>query len=142
MLEKLMVYELLFGEKAMTKTFTRLTVSLLIVTLFTTTSFIPAARALVINTSSYMEMQNNSFRTELQSMLARKDFQDQLVAFGVKPNDAADRIAALTDQELMQLQERMNDLPAGSGALAVIGVVFLVLIVLELVGATNVFSRL
>ena len=58
------------------------------------------------------------------------------------PDAAGLRIAALTDSELTQLQHHLNDLPAGSNALAVLGVVFLVLIILELVGVTNVFSKL
>jgi len=45
-------------------------------------------------------------------------------------------------QELSHLQNHINDLPAGSSALALLGAVFLVLIVLELVGVTNIFSKL
>jgi hypothetical protein len=36
----------------------------------------------------------------------------------------------------------MQDLPAGGSALAVIGVVFLVLLILELVGVTNIFTKI
>ena len=49
----------------------------------------------------------------------------------------------MPDQELQQLADRLQDLPAGGdSALAVIGVVFLVLLILELVGVTNIFTGL
>jgi hypothetical protein len=53
-------------------------------------------------------------------------------------------VEALSARELNLLAQHIDELPAGAGAegvLAVIGVVFIVLLILELVGVTNVFSR-
>lgn len=102
----------------------------------------PAANAAVIDTQTILSQQSRSTQLTLQNMLAREDVRQQLITYGVDPADADTRIAALTDSELSQLQHHISDLPAGSSALAVLGAVFLVLLVLELVGVTNVFSKL
>ena len=52
------------------------------------------------------------------------------------------RVAALSDQELVTLAQHFDELPAGGSALGVIGVVFIVLLILELVGAINIFNRI
>ncbi len=81
--------------------------------------------------------------TELQvrSALARDEVRQAMQQLGVNPADADARIASLSDAELMQLQGEVDRLPAGEGVLAVIGVVFVVLLILELVGVTNVFNK-
>jgi hypothetical protein len=102
----------------------------------------PGAQATVIDTQTILNSPAESPKAEVQAFLAREEVREQMVALGVDPVDARGRIAALTDQELSLLQQHINDLPAGASALAVLGAVFLVLIVLELVGVTNVFSKL
>ena len=88
------------------------------------------------------EILEDSPQADVQAFLARGEVREQLIALGVDPDDASGRVAALTGQEVGLLQNHINDLPAGSSALALLGAVFLVLIVLELVGVTNIFSKL
>lgn len=114
----------------------------LVVIFMSVNAMLPAARAAVITTETILSEQVNVTQNDLQDILSREDVREQLLTFGVDPVDADLRIAALTDAEINQLQLHINDLPAGSSALAVLGVVFLVLLVLELVGVTNVFSKL
>lgn len=120
----------------------KLLVIQLIVAFFSVSAVVPVTRAAVIDTETFLSQQNQSTKSELQKILAREDVRAQLMELGVDPENADLRIAALTDSELNQLQQHMNDLPAGSSALAVLGAVFLVLLVLEIVGVTNVFSKL
>jgi hypothetical protein len=80
-------------------------------------------------------------RQQLNEALARDDVQQQLLQLGIEPGAARQRIAALTDAEIARLQNRLDTLPAGAGVLEVIGVVFVVLLILELVGVTNIFSK-
>jgi len=77
----------------------------------------------------------------VQAQLARADVQRQLQAFGVDPADAAQRAAALTDTELAQLAQHMRQAPAGGdgGILALIGAVFLVLLLLDYLQVIHVF---
>lgn len=77
----------------------------------------------------------------VQTFLAREEVRSKLLAMGVDPEAVAGRVAALTEEELRQLSAEIDQAPAG-GALAVLGVVLVVLIVLDLLGVTNVFTRL
>ncbi|HET9692798.1 MAG TPA: PA2779 family protein [Steroidobacteraceae bacterium] len=73
--------------------------------------------------------------------LARQEVRDQMAALGVNPVDIDTRVARLTDTELRTLAERMGEMPAGGDALAVIGIVFVVLVILELVGVIDIFKK-
>lgn len=126
----------------MTRLFTRVCVFLLIGIFVITSAVIPAVEAKMIDTTAYMNQEAAAARGELASFMAREDVREKMAALGVNPDDAANRIAALTDQEVSQLQNRIDELPVGSGVLAVLGIVLVVLIVLELVGVINVFNRL
>lgn len=103
---------------------------------------VPSLEAKMINTTAYLNQEVDAARGDLLSFLAREDVREKMAALGVSPDDAVNRVAALTDQEVSELQNQIDELPAGSGVLAVLGVVLVVLIVLELVGVINVFNRL
>ena len=77
----------------------------------------------------------------VNSALARAEVRAQFAALGVEPAQVDARVAALTDAELGTLAGQMNELPAGADALAVIGIVFLVLLILEAVGVIDVFKK-
>jgi hypothetical protein len=76
----------------------------------------------------------------VQAFMAREDVRAQLESWGVESAQAAERVAQLSDAELQQVAMNIENQPAGGGALVVIGVVFLVLLILELVGVTNIFT--
>lgn len=77
----------------------------------------------------------------VNAALARAEVRAQFESLGVAPAQVESRIAALTDAELRTLAERMGGMPAGADALAVIGIVFLVLLILEAVGVIDVFKK-
>lgn len=79
--------------------------------------------------------------TAVKSWIMQDGVQNQLVAMGVDPADAADRVAGMTGEELRMLHGQIEDLPAGAGALELIGAVFVVLLILELVGITDIFAQ-
>ena len=117
-------------------------ISPLLVVFFLVTIWLPGAKAAMIDTQSLIVSQEQGLQSDLQKALAREDVCRELEALGVDPLEVNARVAALTPEELQQLRERVDDLPAGSSALAVIGAVFVVLLVLELVGVTNIFTKL
>jgi len=79
----------------------------------------------------------------LDELLSREKVREQFVALGVDPDQARLRVASLTDSELSLLEARLGDLPAGGeGVIWVIGMVFVVLLILEFVGVTNVFTKI
>jgi len=77
----------------------------------------------------------------VNAALAREEVRAQFEALGVEPAQVESRIAALTDSELRTLAGQMAEMPAGADALAVIGIVFLVLLILEAVGVIDVFKK-
>jgi hypothetical protein len=103
----------------------------------------PTAKAGVIGSHDYAQHAARGERIErIQGFLAREVVRDRLIAFGANPADVEGRLSALTDAELAQLEARIATMPAGGDVLAVIGVVFIVILILELVGVTNVFSKI
>ncbi len=77
----------------------------------------------------------------VNAALAREEVRAQFEALGVEPAQIESRVSALTDAELRTLAGQMADMPAGADALAVIGIVFLVLLILEAVGVIDVFKK-
>jgi hypothetical protein len=95
----------------------------------------------VIGTQTLLDAEQSTGSLErVEAFLARDRVRDQMVAFGVEPQEVQRRVSALTQQELSLLDGQLETLPAG-GLLAVIGVVFIVLLILELVGVINIFQK-
>lgn len=118
------------------------TVAVLVAMTMGLAGVVHTASASVVGTRAVM-MQAERAETvaRVQAALDRDAVQAQLVAHGVDPAAAMDRIAALTDEELRYLDGRLAELPAGADVVAVIGVVFVVLLILELVGVIDIFKR-
>ena len=99
------------------------------------------AQAGIVGTDTAIAMSERSDAVaRINGVLMRDDVRAQLEALGVRPQDALERVAALTDRELAELESRLDELPAGGSVLGVLGVLLVVLIVLELLGVTNVFT--
>jgi hypothetical protein len=77
----------------------------------------------------------------VSAALARDQVREQFTSLGVDPAEVEARIAALTDPELRMLAGQVAEAPAGADALAVIGIVFLVLLILEAVGVIDIFKK-
>ena len=100
------------------------------------------AMAGTVGTQTMLQLEARQAKVdELQQAMLRDDVREALVALGVTPQAAQERIATLTDQELLALEQQIDTLPAGGSLLAVIGIVFVILLILDLTGVTNVFTR-
>lgn len=124
----------------MKQTFLHAVAVLVIITFASATLVVPAHASLVGTQTVMMESERAETVARVQAALDREAVQSQLVALGVDPADAKARIAALTDAELQRLDGRLAELPAGAGVLEVVGIVFVVLLILEIVGVINIFS--
>ena len=96
----------------------------------------------IVSTESAIRLeQRNAAIDRITSALSQQRVSEQLAALGVDPSDAQQRVASLSDSELQLLDQRLAELPAGAGgALEVLGILLLVLLVLELVGVTDIFK--
>ena len=75
---------------------------------------------------------------QVMGLLDSTAIQRELTAMGVDPDMARDRIGQLTDKELQQLAS-MDGLPAGGSAAGMVLTVFIVLVITDMLGATDVF---
>ena len=104
---------------------------------------VQSAAGAVVGTEQAIRLEDRTLMIDrINGTLAERQIRDQLVALGVDPADARQRVEALSDGELALLDEQLAELPAGAGALEVLGIVLLVLLVLELVGVTDIFKSL
>jgi hypothetical protein len=102
----------------------------------------PVMAAMVGNHQLATQTQLQLQRDDVRTFLARDDVRESLLGYGVSLADVDTRINNLTEQELLQIQERLAQLPAGgSGILEAVLIVILIFIMLDLLGATDVFPR-
>lgn len=96
----------------------------------------------MLSTSMILSEAERSARVDMvESYLDREDVRSQMEAMGVDPALAAERVAGLTDGQLEQLALNIETAPAGSGELGIVITVLVILLLLELLGVTNIFRR-
>jgi hypothetical protein len=117
----------------------RIMVLLVSVSFFSTYS-LPAWSGIVTTDQLLQQQLEVLNKSTLVAMLDRDDVRQQLVERGVDPKYAKARIAALSDAQIEELRDSIDTLPAGSGVVGILVAVLLVLIILDIVGVTNIFS--
>ena len=101
---------------------------------------LPAAHAGMVGTEAVVNAaQAQQDRKRLHSALSRDDVQAQLLARGVDPAQVQARVDSLTDEEMQTLATNMDQMPAGGSVVGALVLIFLVLLVTDLLGLTNVF---
>lgn len=78
-------------------------------------------------------------RQQAIALFDRADVQNQLIQLGVDGDLAKTRVAAMTDAEIAQLNQHLAEQPAGQDVLGLAFMVFVVLVVTDMMGATDVF---
>ena len=102
---------------------------------------LPAAHAGMVGTEAVVDAaQVQQNRTRLQDALNRNDVQAKLMASGVDPAQVQARVDSLTDEEMQTLAVQMDQLPAGGDSfLGALLFVFIVLLITDILGYTNIF---
>ena len=78
-------------------------------------------------------------RERINEILARADVQDQLVKQGVDLDEVEARVASLSDAEAQQMADQLEQLPAGAGVVGALFAVFIILLVTDILGLTDVY---
>ena len=78
-------------------------------------------------------------REFLLTSLEREEVRTALTSQGVDLEMAKQRVASMSDEEVRMLNQKMEEMPAGGGVVGIIIIVFLVLVITDLVGWTDVF---
>ncbi|MCW8828973.1 MAG: PA2779 family protein [Gammaproteobacteria bacterium] len=98
------------------------------------------AYAAMTSTTTLLQQEQRAFeRSQLLEALERESVQTQLRELGVDAEAAKQRVAAMTDGEIRQLNARLAEMPAGGDILGAVLVVFIVLVITDMLGATDVF---
>ena len=105
--------------------------------------FVPPAAAGTIGTQQMIDSENrHATFSRMELLLAEENVAEKLISYGVQPQHVLARMENMTNDELMALEGQIDEQVAGGGALGVIGAVFLVLLILELVGITDIFKKI
>lgn len=100
----------------------------------------PSVNAAIVSTTDLLiEEQSYVDRAQLLKSLDRKEVQSALVSKGVDLEMAKLRVASMTNEEVRELNAKMDQLPAG-GILGTLGFILVVLLITDLIGVTNVYS--
>jgi len=103
------------------------------------------AQAGIVETERVIEERATvASRDRVTSFLLRDDVQAQMVRLGVRPEEALARVAALSDAEVQRIAGHLDAQPAGQIGppevlLIAAALTFLTLLILDLVGVTNIF---
>jgi hypothetical protein len=125
----------------MITSFRRSIVALTLVAFIAAVSPAPAPAATISTDTAATAASRAANLARVDSVLARADVQQRLTDLGVAPQAAHDRAAALTDAELADFAARLGSAPAGGDVLAIIGAVFVVLMILEFTGVIDIFKK-
>lgn len=112
----------------------RSTMVALIVTLLGFAGPVQMAHAGVVGTADLLPQQANT-----EMLFTRSDLRDQLIELGVAPEQAAQRVAMLSDQQLAEISTRLEDLPAGADVGGLLFALFIVFVITDVIGATDIF---
>ena len=100
--------------------------------------------AAMIGTETVLDTsQGLAARADLNRFIEREDVQAALIAQGIEPEEVRARLDSLTDAEAVAIADKLDQLPAGGGAIEAILVisliVFLVLLFTDIMGYTDIF---
>ncbi len=105
-------------------------------------ALLPYAQAEIIDTPTVLGATTRDEQlNKVQDTLRRKDVAAQLEQLGVSAERVAERVDAMTDAELQAFASRLDQAPAGGDGFALVGIVFVVLMILEFVGVIDIFKK-
>jgi len=115
--------------------------AILMITVFTPYQTVLAK---MISTETVIEAgKAHEARMYVNSVLAREDVMASLLSQGIDMTEAKARVDNLTDSEIVSLADQIETAPAGGGAIGIIVgaavVVFIVLVVTDVLGYTDIF---
>ena len=90
-----------------------------------------AAPQMVPTSVLVSELSREQSEIKVLEFLSRDEVKDQLVARGLAPAEVSARVAALSDQELQQLTNQMNEARYGGDILVTILLVVLIIFLIK-----------
>jgi len=105
----------------------------------------PASAGLISTERVIEQDQAKADRERVNTFVAREDVRKEFQKQGVNPDEAAARVAALSDAEIGRIAQKLDNLPAGQdgAATALIGAavtIFIILLITDILCLTHVFN--
>lgn len=119
--------------------FLRRPIAVLLSLLLALAPMIPAQAAMIGNEQVINQHQQGQTRDSLQQLLEQQSARQQLQALGVSPDLVKSRIDSLTDSELARINRHVDTLDAGGNILGILLVIFVVFVITDVIGATDIF---
>jgi len=106
---------------------------------------VQTVQAAMIRTETVLTLSTvNDVRENLNQFLKREDVKAIMTAQGISPIEAKARVDSLSDAEIMQIADKMDQLPAGGSTFGVIigaaVIIFIVLLITDILGFTDIFA--
>jgi hypothetical protein len=114
-------------------------ISMLLSVALMSMSFSSVQAAMISNDLVINHAQHNSAKAELLQTINRADVKQQLLTMGVKPANIESRINLMTHEEIAQLNQQIDELPAGGDILGVLLLIFIIFVITDVIGATDIF---
>lgn len=95
----------------------------------------PAQAGMIAN----QQLLQNGYQQQVIKQLNHPSVKQQLIDLGVDPVAAQERVEHMTTAELTELQQQMDQLPAGASLGGTLVTVFIVLVITDMLGATDIF---
>lgn len=90
-------------------------ISRVLIVLMTLLTFQTAQAGMISTDQTISTTSSQNDRAMVLSQIRRSDVASQLQSMGVDPKAAMDRVAAMTDQEVHTLADKIGSQPAGAG---------------------------
>jgi hypothetical protein len=98
------------------------------------------AQAAMVGTGEILNQQQATADARLQQFLDREDTRAQLQEWGVSAEWVETRLNSLTDAELARIHSELDNLEAGgSSILGILLIIFIVFVITDVIGATDIF---
>lgn len=98
-----------------------------------------ANAAIIDNSQVIDQVQQTIEKDDLLHAINRVDVQQQLLSMGVTAADLENRINQMTAEEVAQLNQQIGELPAGGDVVGIIVLIFIVFVITDVIGATDIF---
>ena len=95
--------------------------------------------ASMITNNDLLQPQQSASIEQATQLLQDEQLRQQLIQHGVDPSAASLRISQMNPAEIAELNQELEQLPAGSGLTGTLLTIFIVLVITDMLGATDVF---
>lgn len=104
---------------------------------------VPAANAAMVSTESVLHAEQRSVHeSRIINALQRTQAVAILENNGLSVEQVEARLQRLSNNEVAQLAQQADNIPAGEGVLGVVLVVLLILLILEILGVTDISPKI